>query len=570
MGYMDIYKSWIENPLIDDATKNELRGIAGDEKEIEDRFYKALEFGTAGLRGIVGAGTNRMNKYTLSMAAQGFANYIKLMNPEKANLSIAIARDTRRMSDMFEVFCAEVMAANGIKAYIFEGIRSTPELSFAVYNLDCDGGAVITASHNPAPYNGFKVYGRDGCQLVDELAGKVMAEVEKVTDISMVRSMSLEEAKKAGMVVVLGSEADNAYTDAAMSCLQNLKVLKEMKDNLKVVYTPLHGTGGRPVQLMLSRAGFDSLIVVKEQMIADSEFTTAKSPNPEELSAFDLAIKYANDNNADMIIATDPDADRVGIAVKTGDSFRVLSGNETGSLLLEYVATTYKLPEKPAVVSTIVTSNIASDICKANGIDFYLTLTGFKYIGEKIAQFKGELQDLYGKELIGKNNFVMGYEESFGYLIGTHARDKDAVIATTLILEMYAYYMKKGIGLVEQLDNIYKKYGYYSEGQKSINLAGKEGMEEMAVIMQKLRDETKDSFAGYKVAEKIDYKGGYKDLRPANVVKYVFEDGSWFAVRPSGTEPKIKVYFSVKDASSQASIAKMDAIREDVLAYVKK
>jgi phosphoglucomutase len=574
LHYKDEYKSWLENELIDEITKEELRAIENDEKEIEDRFYKSLDFGTAGLRGIIGAGSNRMNKYTLSMAAQGFANYIKRVSGKEEGLKVVIAHDTRRLSKEFEIWCAEVMAANGIKAYMFDEIRSTPELSFAVNHLGCDGGAVITASHNPPEYNGFKVYGSDGCQLVDELADLVTEEVCKVTDVSMIKRVKLYDGLKSGMIEVLARDVDRAYMQAAKSSLQNLDVLLEMKDEVKAVYTPLHGTGGKPVTDMLKSIGFDNLILVDEQMVPDSDFTTAKSPNPEEMSAFDLGISYADKKGADIIIATDPDADRVGIAVRYADEatgeekFRILSGNETGSLLLEYVATQYSLPEKPAVVSTIVTSDIARVICEANGIDFYQTLTGFKYIGEKIAQFKGELTDLYGSDLIGRNNFVMGYEESFGYLIGTHARDKDAVVTTALILEMYAFYKKQNVSLLGQLDNIYRKYGYYSEKMKSISLSGKEGMERIKEIMASLRKETRSEIGGYPVAHKVDYKNDDTGLRKADVVKYILECGSWFAVRPSGTEPKIKIYFSVADKTKESSSAKLGTIYDSVMKMV--
>lgn len=567
MNFRVKYESWLTNPLVDEATKKELESIRHDEKEVEDRFYRSMEFGTAGMRGKIGAGQNRINRYTVSMAAQGFANYLMGEAADLGTMKVAIAHDTRRMSREFALETASVMAANGILAYIFEDIRSTPELSFAVRQLKCNGGVVITASHNPAEYNGFKVYGDDGAQLVPEKADRVTEEVEAITELSMVKRMAVEEAEKAGKIVTCGPEVDEAYLEAVLANLQNKEVLKAQAAGIKVVYSPLHGTGGRPVVEALGRLGVNSLVTVDEQMKADSEFTTVKLPNPEDFAAFELSIKYAEKTDSNVLIATDPDADRVGMVLRQPDgSWRALSGNETGALLTEYILMNYKLPTNPYVISTIVTSGICRKICEANNMGFMDTLTGFKFIGEKIRQFEEEaavVGDAAAK------HFVFGYEESYGYLLGTHARDKDAVVTTALIIEMYAYYMSQGISLVTQLDNVYKKYGYHQEHLKSINLEGKEGMARISAMMETLRTYQPKAVSGYAMIEKIDYQNDDTGLRKSDVLKFFLEDGSWFAARPSGTEPKLKVYFSVVGKDSAEASEKLEGIAKAVYSVLE-
>lgn len=562
MNYKSRYNEWLENTYFSEAFREELKSIANDEKEIEERFYKDLEFGTGGMRGVIGAGTNRMNEYVIRKASQGFANFAKGRYEENA---IVIAHDCRHKSPDFALETALVFAANGIKAYLFESLRSTPELSFAVRNLKASVGVVVTASHNPPEYNGFKVYGDDGCQLLPDDADKVVEEVNKIQSFDEVNYMTKEEAIEKGLLVYLDEKQDNEYLDMVESVAIDSKIIEEVED-LKVVYTALHGTGARPIELIMKRRGLKHFYPVEEQMVADANFSTLKSPNPEDVSAFEYGIELAKAHDADVVIATDPDCDRVGVVVKTADGYEALNGNQTGVLLVDYVLGHVDMPENPYMVNTIVTSGMAEKIIKGYGAELMSTLTGFKFIGEKIRLYED-----------GSKNFLFGYEESYGYLAGTHVRDKDAVIATMLVVEMVAKYKKEGLTLVDVLENLYKKVGYYQESLTSIVLKGKEGLEKIARIMSTLRANPLTEVAGLKIDSVMDCldqsitdENGKKDngLPKSNVLKYFLEDGSWFAARPSGTEPKLKIYFSVTDKSKKAVMDKLSKVEKEVLDIV--
>lgn len=566
-AYLEAYRKWLDDTSINPEDHAALVALKEDEKDLEDRFYKQLEFGTAGLRGKIGLGINRMNAYTVGMAAQGFANYIVKVNQNSAGvdgakgLKVVIAHDSRRMSREFCIETARVMAANGITAYIFDSLRSTPELSFAVRHMDADGGVVITASHNPPEYNGFKVYGADGAQLVPEHADMVTAEVDAVAaaGLQSVVRMSAEEAFENRMIVVLDPSVDEAYQQAVISALQHTELIRTHGKHVKALFTPLHGTGGRPVVEVLKRLGVENLKTVEEQMVPDSEFSTVKLPNPEEFDAFKLALSYAEGMDVDLIVGTDPDADRVGLVIKTKEGkWEALSGNQTGALLTDYVLRRYSLPQDPCIISTIVTSGIAKAICDKNGVDYMETLTGFKFIGEKIREF----------ESAGAQRFIFGYEESYGYLLGTHARDKDAVVTTALIFEMMADYRDKGITIEEALDNLYATYGCYREALKSINLEGKEGLERIKGIMGQFRTQPPSTLAGLAIAKSIDYANDETGLRKSDVVKFYLEDGSWVAARPSGTEPKLKIYLSVKGENGPSAESRVKAIMKDIEGYL--
>ena len=545
MDYKEVYQEWLESPYFDEETKAELRGIAGDDKEIKERFYAELEFGTAGLRGIIGAGTNRMNVYTVRKATQGLANYIASVNAQARG--VAIAYDSRRMSPEFADVAALCLAANGIKAYVFESLRPTPELSFAVRTLHCIAGINITASHNPPEYNGYKVYWEDGAQITPPHDTGIMAEVKKITDLSTALTMDKEEAVKAGLYQVIGKEIDDTYIEALKSQVIHWDSIKEAGKDLKVVYTPLHGTGNIPARRVLKELGFEHVNVVKEQELPDGDFPTVSYPNPEAEEAFELGLKLAKEIDADLVLATDPDADRLGVRVKDKDGvYHTLTGNMSGCLLEEYelsqrLARDGKLPEDGAVVSTIVTTNMAGAIARAYNMKFIEVLTGFKFIGQQILGFENS----------GKGTYEFGFEESYGCLIGTHARDKDAIVATMALCEAAAYYKTQGKTLWDAMIDMYEKYGYYKDDIKSITLKGIEGLEKIQSILETLRNNPPAQIGDYKVTSARDYK---KDtiknletgevtatgLPSSNVLYYDLTDDAWLCVRPSGTEPKLK------------------------------
>ncbi len=567
MDYMERYNEWLNNPYFDEETKEELLSIKNDEKEIEDRFFKELEFGTGGLRGVIGAGTNRMNKYIVRKATQGLANYILNSVDKAKEKGVVIAFDSRYRSPEFAKEAALVMNGNEIKAYLFESLRTTPELSFAVRELGCAAGIVITASHNPPEYNGYKVYGEDGGQLVPRYANKVIEEIRKIDDFSKVKYIEEAEALNKGLLNIIGEEIDKKYIDSVKSLSLRKDLVKEMKD-FKIVYTPLHGTGAMPVKRVLKEIGFENVIVVPEQEVPDSNFSTVKSPNPEEHDAFELAISLAEKENADVIIGTDPDCDRVGVVIKDKDGvYQVLTGNQTGALLVDYILSSMEtIPENSVIIKTIVTSELGKAVAEHYGVETIDTLTGFKFIGEKIKEFEEK----------GDKNFLFGYEESYGYLAGTFVRDKDGVVSAMLIAEMAAYYKSKGMSLLDALKGIYKKFGYYKEDLKSIKLEGKEGIEKIGRIMEQLRNNPPLEIGELKVEVLRDYlerKARYilKDreepvsLPKSNVLHFTLDDGSWFAVRPSGTEPKIKIYFSAVAEWEKEAQLKLKMIKDFVL-----
>ncbi|UOF91453.1 phospho-sugar mutase [Fodinisporobacter ferrooxydans] len=544
------YQSWLHNPVVDAQTHAELEAIANNPKEIEDRFYKDLDFGTGGLRGVMGAGSNRMNVYTIRKTAQGIANHLLQASSDTQALSVVFAYDSRRNSQTFAEEAALVFAANGIKAYVFDSLRPTPELSFAVRFLQTSAGVVITASHNPPEYNGFKVYGPDGCQAVPELASRLKESISRVDEFSNVKTISKEEAIAERLFAIIGEEVDAAYSRAVTNMLQRQEVVQAMGDQVAVLYTPLHGSGNLPVRRVLREAGFQHVYVVPEQELPDSEFSTVTSPNPEEHQAFTLAIAQADKTGTiDVIIGTDPDCDRVGVVIRDENGkYDVLNGNQTGALLCHYIVSAQKekgvLPHNGVVIKTIVTSEFGAVIAKSFGVDVINTLTGFKYIGEKIGQF----------EQTGEHRFLFGYEESYGYLAGTYARDKDAVVASMLVCEMVAYYKQLGKTLHQALQDLYRQYGYFLEGLQSLTLKGIEGIRQIEQIMQRARSEMPSSIAGFQVEWVEDYKQGLYGLPKENVVKVYLQGDSWFCIRPSGTEPKLKVYFgTMQDSFGKAT-----------------
>ena len=570
MDYKELYKDWLENPYFDENTKAELKEIQQDEKEIKERFYKELEFGTAGLRGIIGAGTNRMNIYTVRKTTQGLANYIAAVNGQAKG--VAIAYDSRRMSPEFAKEAALCLAANGVKAYIFETLRPTPELSFAVRELGCIAGINITASHNPPEYNGYKVYWEDGAQITPPHDSGIMAEVQKVVNYNEVKTMDEEAAKAAGLFAVIGKEIDDAYMEALKSQVIHADAIKAMAKELKIVYSPLHGTGNIPARRVLKELGFENVYVVKEQELPDGEFPTVSYPNPEADEAFELGLKLAKEVDADLVLATDPDADRLGVRVKdskTGE-YHTLTGNMSGCLLADYELGQKKevygkLPEDGAVISTIVTTNMAAAIAKHYGVEFIEVLTGFKYIGQQILGF----------ETKGKGSYLFGFEESYGCLIGTHARDKDAIVATMALCEAAAYYKTKGMTLWDAMVAMYEKYGYYKDDIQSITLKGIEGLEKIQTILENLRKNPPTEIGTYKVLFARDYKADTvvnmetkevtdTGLPSSNVLYYDLNDDAWVCVRPSGTEPKIKIYYGIKGTSLQDADEKSAALGADV------
>lgn len=579
-NYKDVYEQWVNNPLFGQETKDELLAIKDDEKELEERFYCDLVFGTAGLRGIIGAGTNRMNIYVVRKATQGLANYI--IKAGKQDKGVAIAYDSRRMSPEFSMEAALCLAANGIKAYRFESLRPTPELSFAVRYLDCVAGINVTASHNPPEYNGYKVYWEDGAQITPPHDQGIMAEVKAITDFADTKTMDMVEAKKKGLLVTIGSEVDDAYMGELKKLILNQDAIDKYGKDLKIVYTPLHGTGNIPVRRILREIGFENVYVVPEQELPDGEFPTVEYPNPEAKEAFTLALKLAKEVDADLVLATDPDADRLGCYAKdskTGE-YKVFTGNMSGSLLCEYEVSQMKekngsLPADGAIIKTIVTTNMVDAIAKYYGTDLIECFTGFKNIGREILRF----------EQTGKGTYLFGFEESYGCLIGTHARDKDAVVATMALCEAAAYYRGQGKTLWDAMMDMYEKYGYYVDDIKTVTLKGVEGSKKIGHIMNILRANVPEQVAGYKTKVVRDYRLEYirnietGEVKPtgfpnANVLYYELENDAWLAVRPSGTEPKIKFYYGIKgssyDEAQQESAAFGDKVMDLIYEILEK
>ncbi len=573
MSYQEEFNFWLNDAYFDEDTKNELLAIRNDEKEIEDRFYKELEFGTGGLRGVIGAGTNRMNIYTVRKATQGLANYIlKQGGKEKG---VAIAYDSRRKSPEFADEAALCLAANGIKAYVFDALRPTPELSFALRKLGCISGIVITASHNPPEYNGYKAYWEDGAQVTAPKDKEIITEVKNVTDYHEVNTMDKEEAIKAGLYQVIGAEIDDAYMEELKKQIIHPEIIKEMADDIKIVYSPFHGTGNVPVRRILSELGFKHVYVVPEQELPDPDFTTLDYPNPEDPKAFTLALKLAKEKNADIVLATDPDADRLGIYAldtKSGE-YVSFTGNMSGMLIAEYIlrerTAVGAMPENPALVTTIVTTNMAKAISDDYHVKCIEVLTGFKYIGEQIKWF----------EQSGSNHYVFGLEESYGCLAGTHARDKDAVVAVMCLCEMAAWCKKHGKTVWDQMLDLYEKYGYFKETQYAITLKGIEGSRQIAAIMDKLRNDPPKEFGDWKVLEFRDYdrnrilnmeSGEEREtgLPQSNVLYFDLTDDSWCCARPSGTEPKLKFYMGVKGNSLEDAQEKVEKLTEALKAHI--
>ena len=563
------YEYWCTSPIFDDATKSELKSLECNEDEIFDRFYRELEFGTGGLRGVIGAGTNRMNFYTVGKATQGLANFINKQGA--AAKGVAIAFDSRRMSPEFADTAACVLAANGIKAYIFDSLRPTPELSFALRTLGCTAGIVVTASHNPPEYNGYKVYWEDGAQITAPKDAQIIGEVNAIKDYAEIKKMTTEEAKAAGLYEVIGKEIDDKYMEALKKLVLHPEAIKQMASSLKIVYTPLHGTGNVPVRRVLKELGFEQVTVVPEQELPDGNFPTVSYPNPEDKKAFALALDLAKKVDADLVLATDPDADRLGVYAKdtkTGE-YKVFTGNMSGMLICEYEMSQKKalgiLPDNGALVTTIVSSNMAQAVAKEYGMKFIECLTGFKYIGEQIKFF----------EQTGSNEYVFGFEESYGCLVGTHARDKDAVVAVMALCEAAAYYKTQGITLWDQMLNIYNKYGYYKEDLFTMTFKGADGAKKMQDMMDAYRKNTPKQVGAYKVLRLRDYKNDVitdlatgettpTGLPKSNVLYFELENDAWFCVRPSGTEPKIKFYAGINGTSLEDSAKKLDELMEAI------
>jgi len=576
MDYKEMYQQWLDNPYFDEETKAELKAIEGNEKEIEDRFYMDLEFGTAGLRGVIGAGTNRMNVYTVRKATQGLANYIKSVNGEAKG--VAIAYDSRHMSPEFADESALCLAANGIKAYVFESLRPTPQLSYAVRRLGCIAGINITASHNPPEYNGYKVYWEDGAQITPPHDSGIMDEVKKVTDYSTMKTMPLEEAKAAGLYQTIGADIDDPYIAELKSLVLHQDSIDAVKDKLTIVYSPLHGTGNIPVRRVLKELGFQNVHVVPQQELPDGDFPTVSYPNPEAAEAFELGLALAKEVNADLVLATDPDADRLGVYVKdskTGE-YHTLTGNMSGCLIGDYVigqrkAINGSLPQDGAFIRSIVSTNMADAISKYYGIQLVEVLTGFKFIGQKMLEF----------ETTGKGTYLFGMEESYGCLTGTYARDKDAVVASMTLCEAAAYYMTKNMTLWDAMLEMYERYGYYKDHVESITLKGIEGLAKIQEIMNTLRENAPKEIGGLKVLAARDYKADTVqdfvsgETRPtglpkSNVLYYELEDDAWVCVRPSGTEPKVKFYIGVKGTSMEDADEKSAALGKNVLDMIQK
>ena len=570
MNYKEKYNTWINSDIIDEATKSELRSIS-DEKEIEDRFYQDLDFGTGGLRGVIGAGSNRMNVYTVAQATQGFANYL---NNSFKDPSVAIAYDSRNMSKEFAKAAALTLCANDVKVYLYESLRPTPVLSYAVRELKCSGGIVVTASHNPKIYNGYKVYDEFGGQVTDEKANIIIDCVKAVDDFSKIKNIDEEIALEKGLLTYIGEDVDKLYYEKVKGLTIRTELVKEKAKNLNVIYTPIHGSGNVPVRSVLEQLGYSNIKAVKEQEAPDGNFPTASYPNPENPDVFELAVKMAQTENPDIIFGTDPDCDRIGLVVKdsTGE-YKVLSGNQTGLLLTHYVLSSLKevnkLPSNGVVIKTIVTTEGARSIAEDFDIELMDVLTGFKYIGEKIREF----------EDAGNKTYLFGFEESYGYLAGNFVRDKDAVIASMLVCEMCLYYKEQGKSLYDALIELYEKYGYFKENLVSLELKGKEGKEKIASCIEALRNDPINEVNKVKIVTRLDYKLSVEentvnntkatiDLPKSNVLKYILEDGSYFVVRPSGTEPKMKVYLAVKSNSLENTEIDIAKFKENVMEII--
>ncbi|MCD7832391.1 MAG: phospho-sugar mutase [Lachnospiraceae bacterium] len=575
-AYRKAYEEWLSNPYFDEATKAELKAIEKDDNEIKERFYTELEFGTAGLRGVIGAGTNRMNQYVVQKATQGLANYINKVSDSQPK-SVAIAFDSRHMSPEFADFAALTLAANGIKAYVFESLRPTPELSFAVRELGCIAGINITASHNPPEYNGYKVYWEDGAQITPPHDTGIMAEVKAITDYTAAKTMDKEAAIAAGLYEVIGAKIDDAFIGCLKKLVLHPEAIAQESKNLKIVYTPLHGTGNIPARRVLKELGFENVYVVPQQELPDGDFPTVSYPNPEADEAFELGLKLAKEIDADLVLATDPDADRLGVRVKdakTGE-YHTLTGNMSGCLLADYEISQKKalqgLPEDGVLIKTIVTTNMADAIAKYYGTGLIEVLTGFKYIGQQILGF----------EQSGKGTYLFGFEESYGCLIGTHARDKDAIVAVMALAEAAAFYKTQGKTLWDAMIDMYERYGYYKDDIKSITLKGIEGLQKIQEILDTLRKNPPTEIGGYKVLSARDYKAdtirdiATGEVKPtglpnSNVLYYDLTDDAWLCVRPSGTEPKVKFYYGIKGTSLEDADAKSAALGEQVLAMINK
>ena len=568
MDYIQEYERWLKNA--DEETVKELEAIKGNDAEIKDRFYKSLEFGTAGLRGVIGAGLNRMNNYVVGQATQGLANQLIKTNPGRTDLSVTIAYDSRHKSDTFAKEAAAILAANGIKAYLFSELKPVPELSFSVRYKKADAGIAVTASHNPAKYNGYKVYGADGAQLNPELAAIVLEEIDKTDLFKDIKKSDFDKAVADGMIEMMGDEVEEKYLDCVQAQCINPELAKEKGHTLKFVYTPFHGAGNKPVRKILKRIGFDNVVVVKEQELPDGDFPTVVSPNPENKEGFTLAIGYAKDCGADLIVGTDPDSDRVGILVKNSEGeYVTFTGNQVGALLTEYILSSLKergeLPKDGYVVKTIVTTNIIKAMCDFYGVEMKEVLTGFKFIGEKIKE----------SEQTGIGTYLFGFEESYGYLKGTYARDKDAVVASMLIAEMALYYQEKGSSVFEQMDKIYRKYGYYKEQVESVTMEGIEGLDKIKGIMENIRNNPPKTVAGKKVIAVRDYKTSVRrdllsgetekiTLPESNVIYLELEDDNNFIIRPSGTEPKIKLYCLLKGDTAEEAEKLAELVKTDI------
>lgn len=555
MDYMKKYNQWLEGDYFDDETKEEL-GAIGDIKEIEDRFYTDLKFGTAGLRGKIGAGTNRMNRYTVSLATQGLAQTIINKGKKAMDRGVAIAYDVRQYSDQFAEIAARVLAANGIRTYLFDGIRATPVLSFTVRRLKTISGIVVTASHNPREYNGYKVYWEDGSQILDEIADEILEEIGKIEDFSNIKIMDLQEAVEKGLIVYIGKEIDDEYNQRVL----DMSINDDIDKDIKVVYTPLNGTGNIPVRRVLRERGFTNIVVVPEQENPDYRFTTVGYPNPEDPKAFDYALKLGKEIDADILVATDPDTDRIAMVAKDDNGeYIFFNGNQTGGLLVNYILSSrYKngtLPENAAIVKSIVTGDLGKDIASKYGVKTFETLTGFKFICSKANEW----------DETKEHTFVFGYEESIGYTYGTLVRDKDAIVSSMLIVEMSAYYKKQGKTMVEVLEDIYREFGYYSEKLISIVLEGVEGSKRIGRMMEEFRKNPLETVGDMKLEKTVDYLLDETGNSKSNVLKYYLDDGSWYAVRPSGTEPKIKLYIYSKDEDKKESSIKTEIIENKVI-----
>lgn len=565
--YKEKYENWLNSKIISEEIKGELRDIK-DEKEIEDRFYKDLEFGTGGLRGVIGAGSNRMNIYTVSKATQGFANYL---NENFNNPSVAIAYDSRNMSKEFSKAAALTLSASGVKVYLFEDLRPTPVLSFAVRHLNCQGGIVVTASHNPKQYNGYKVYDEFGGQVTDDKADKIISAANEIENFEEIKTITEGEAIEKGLLVYIGEDIDKEYTERVKALTIRKELVEKNAKDLKIIFTPIHGSGNIPVRRVLEELGYENVKVVKEQEAPDGNFPTTNYPNPESPQVFELALEMAKEEAADVIFGTDPDCDRIGVLVNEGEGeYRILTGNQTGLLLTNYILSSLKetgsLPDNGVIIKTIVTTEGARKIAEDYDIEIMDVLTGFKYIGEKIQQFN----------TTGDKKYLFGFEESYGYLAGDFVRDKDAVIAAMLIAEMTVYYKAKGISLYEALINLYEKYGFFKEDLVSIELAGKEGSEKITACIDTLRKTKLTDVDGIKILTKLDYNlrieediinSSKKDINlpPSNVLKFILEDGSYFVVRPSGTEPKMKVYLAVRGNSLENADSEIERFKDKVM-----